>query len=157
MTAAAQASRRPTKPPRSKAIYAGLIAFVVITLISVSEEWGIGLDIGDIVEDLGNGRVILEQLLAPNWAFLPRVVDPLIETFQIAVVAAFIGCGLALPISFFASRAAAPRRPSAMAMDDWMRGSSILVSKRISKRSSPSWKPAASPRPQIAWASPSPP
>ncbi|HSM34225.1 MAG TPA: phosphonate ABC transporter, permease protein PhnE [Anaerolineae bacterium] len=110
--AAAQASHRPTKPPRSRAIYAGLVAFVAITLVSVSEEWGIGLDLGSIVEDLGNGRVILEQLLAPNWAFLPRVVDPLLETFQIAVVAAFIGCGLALPISFFASRTTVPNHPT---------------------------------------------
>ncbi|MEX1296176.1 MAG: phosphonate ABC transporter, permease protein PhnE [Candidatus Limnocylindrales bacterium] len=112
MTASAQATRRPTKPPRSKALYAGLIAFVAITLISVSDAFGIGLDILGILDDIGNGRAVLEQLLAPNWAFLPQVVDPLIETFQIAVVAAFIGCGLALPITFYASRTTAPNRPT---------------------------------------------
>ncbi len=112
MTSAAQVSRRPTKPPRSKALYAGLIGFVVITVLSVSERWGIGLDLLGIAEDLGNGREILEQLLNPNWEFLPRVIDPLIETFQIAVVASFIGCGLALPISFFASRTTVPNRPT---------------------------------------------
>ena len=112
MTAAAQASHRPTKPPRSRAVIGGIVACVVTTLGSVSEEWGIGLDIGSIIEDLGNGRVILEELLAPNWEFLPRVVDPMLETFQIAVVASFIGCGLALPISFFASRTTVPNRPT---------------------------------------------
>jgi phosphonate transport system permease protein len=112
VTAAAQVGRRPQKPPRSRAVIAGLVAFVVITLISLSEEWGIGLDIGAIIEDLGNGRVVLEQLLDPNWGFLPSVAEPLIETFQMAVVAAFIGCGLALPISFLASRATAPNRPA---------------------------------------------
>jgi phosphonate transport system permease protein len=112
VTAAAKASHRPTKPPRSRAVIGGIVAFVVITLISVSEEWGIGLDIGSIIEDLGNGRVILEELLAPNWEFRPRVVDPMLETFQIAVVASFIGCGLALPISFFASRTTVPNRPT---------------------------------------------
>ena len=110
MTAVAPATRRPAKPPRSRTVFVGIAAFIVITLISVSEQWGIGLDIGGIIEDLGNGRVILEQLLDPNWAFLPRVVQPLLETFQIAVVAAFIGCGLALPISFFASRTTVPNR-----------------------------------------------
>ncbi len=112
MTAATQVSGRPTKPPRSKVIYAGIIAFVVITALSVSERWGIGLDLFGIAEDLGNGRDIIYQLLHPNWAFLPKVVDPLIETFQIAVVASFIGCGLALPISFLASRTTAPNRPT---------------------------------------------
>jgi phosphonate transport system permease protein len=112
VTIATQVSRRPTKPPRSKVVYAGIIAFIVITALSVSERWGIGLDLFDIAEDLGNGRDILYQLLHPNWAFLPKVVDPLIETFQIAVVASFIGCGLALPISFLASRTTVPNRPT---------------------------------------------
>ena len=112
MTTAAQASRRPQKPPRSKAVLAGVAAFVVITLISVSERWGIGLDIFGIIEDLGRGEEILRQLLNPNWEFLPRVIDPLIETFQIAVIASFIGCGLALPITFFASRTTVPNAPT---------------------------------------------
>jgi phosphonate transport system permease protein len=125
VTAAAQVGRRPQKPPRSKAVIAGLFAFAVITLISVQEEtclglmgwcvWsvsGIGLDILGIIEDISRGDPILRQLLAPNWAFLPRVVDPLIETFQIAVVAAFIGCGLALPITFLASRTTVPNQPT---------------------------------------------
>jgi len=112
VTAAAPASRRPAKPRRSPAIYLGLGAFVVITLVSVSEEWGIGLDIGAIIEDLGRGLPIIAQLLDPNWEFLPRVIEPLIQTFQMAVVAAFIGCSLALPITFFASRVTAPNRPT---------------------------------------------
>lgn len=110
MTTAAQAGRRPQKPPRSRALWAGIIAFVVITLISVSERWGIGLDLFAIFEDIGRGADILRQLLNPNWEFLPRVIPPLIETFQIAVIASFIGCGLALPITFFASRTTVPNR-----------------------------------------------
>ncbi|MEA2026016.1 MAG: phosphonate ABC transporter, permease protein PhnE, partial [Chloroflexota bacterium] len=112
MTAATQASRRPVKPGRSRAIYAGIAAFLAITILSVSERWGIGLDIGGLVEDIGNGEVILRQLLNPNWAFLPRVVDPLIETLQIAIIAAFIGCAIALPITFLASRTTVPNRPT---------------------------------------------
>lgn len=112
MTSAAQASRRPTKPRRSPTIYIGLVAFVVITALSVSERWGIGLDLFGIAEDIGNGESILRQLLNPNWAFLPKTIEPLIETFQIAVIAAFIGCAIALPIVFFASRTTAPNRPT---------------------------------------------
>jgi phosphonate transport system permease protein len=110
VTSTAQASRRPTKPRRSPTIYVGLAAFVVITLLSVSEQFGIGLDLFAIAEDIGNGEVILRQLLNPNWAFIPKTIDPFIETFQIAVIAAFIGCAIALPIVFFASRTTAPGR-----------------------------------------------
>ncbi len=110
MTAAASASRRPAKPRRSRFVYVGLAAFVIITVISLSEEWGIGLDIGSIIEDIGRGLPIIAQLLSPNWAFLPRVIEPLIETFQIAVVAAFIGCAVALPTTFFAARTTVPNR-----------------------------------------------
>jgi len=39
-----------------------------------------------------------------------NVIDPLIETFQIAIVATVIGCGLALPVSFAMSRLTTPNR-----------------------------------------------
>ncbi len=46
-----------------------------------------------------------------EWVFTRRnVFDPLVETFQIAVVATIIGCGLALPISFLMSSLTAPNR-----------------------------------------------
>ncbi len=110
MTGAAQASRRPVKPRRSPAVYVGLITVVFITLVSVSDRWGIGLDLGSIIADIGRGEGILRELLNPNWAFIPRTFEPLLETFAMAVVSAFIGCSLALPIVFFASRVTAPNR-----------------------------------------------
>ncbi len=100
MSSATQTQARPTKPRRSAALPIGIAVFVFITLISVSEQWGIGLDIGAIIEDIGRGEGIIRELLNPNWAFLPRTIDPLLETFQMAVVAAFIGCSLALPVVF---------------------------------------------------------
>ncbi len=114
MTSATPASRRPTKPRRSPAIFFGILAFVVVTLISISEQWGIGLDIGSIMADIGRGEGIIRELLNPNWAFLPRTFEPLLETFAMAVVAAFVGCTVALPIVFFASRVTAPNRITLM-------------------------------------------
>ena len=43
---------------------------------------------------------------------MPRTIEPFIETFQIAVIASFIGCAIALPITFFASRTTVPNRPT---------------------------------------------
>lgn len=48
-----------------------------------------------------------------DWVLDRRnVFDPLIETFQIAVVATVIGCGLALPVSFLMSSLTSPNRPT---------------------------------------------
>ena len=38
--------------------------------------------------------------------------DPLVETFQIAVVATLVGCGLALPLAFTMSPLTSPNRPT---------------------------------------------
>jgi phosphonate transport system permease protein len=108
----APAGRRPARPRRSPLVTLGVVAFVVITLLSVSPQFGIGLDPSSLIANIGRGAEIIGELLNPNWAFLPRTIEPLIETFQMAVVSAFVGCGLALPIAFFASRVTAPGRLS---------------------------------------------
>ena len=108
MSGAAARSARPSKPRSSPAIPVGMAAFVVITLASLSDELGIGLDVGALARDLTRGAGILGELLDPNWAFLPRTLGPMIETFQMAVLAAAIGCAVALPVAFLASRVTAP-------------------------------------------------
>lgn len=112
MTAsAATVSRRPAKPRRSLAIPVGLLASVAITWISVSDEFGIGLDVQGLIDSATRGFGIIGELLNPNWSFLPRTVEPMIETFQMAVIAAVVGCCVALPISFLASRVTTPNGP----------------------------------------------
>lgn len=116
MTAATgQASGRPARPRPSLAIPIGLAAFIGITWLSASEQFGIGLDIGELIADIANGAEIIAQLLDPNWAFLPRTIDPMIETFQMAVLASVIGCAVALPVAFLASRITAPNRAALLA------------------------------------------
>jgi phosphonate transport system permease protein len=111
MTSAASvppAQTRPAKPPRSFLPLVGLAAFVVITWLSVSEDFGIGLDPGLLLENLGRGTGIWGEFLEPNWSFLPQTFGPLLETFQMAVIAAAVGCSIALPVSFLASRVSTP-------------------------------------------------
>jgi phosphonate transport system permease protein len=112
MTAAAGPSRRPAKPSRSLVVPAGLVVFLVITWAALSEQFGIGFDLGALIEDITRGSEIIGELLNPNWAFLPRTIEPMIETIQMAVVAAAIGCVVALPIAFIVSRVTAPNAPT---------------------------------------------
>jgi phosphonate transport system permease protein len=71
---------------------------------------GIGFDLGRIAANWARGRQILSELFSPNFAFFPQTVRPLIETFQMAVVACVIGCAVALPLAFLASRVTSPGR-----------------------------------------------
>lgn len=49
----------------------------------------------------------------PSWDFgSPTLASPLIETFQIAIIASLVGCVVALPVSFLASTVTAPGRIS---------------------------------------------
>lgn len=117
MTAAAGSGQRPARPRQSLIVPAGLLAFLVITWLSLSDQFGIGFDLGAIIEDITNGgRILITEsdsaaqrgLLVPNWAFLPRTVDPMLETFKMAVVASVVGCTVALPVAFTVSRVTAP-------------------------------------------------
>jgi phosphonate transport system permease protein len=112
MTAAAGPAARPARPRRSLVVPVALIVFLVITWASLSEQFGIGLDVGRLAESITRGAGILGELLSPNWEFVPRTVDKMLETFEIAIVASAIGCGIALPVAFIASRITTPNRPT---------------------------------------------
>jgi phosphonate transport system permease protein len=109
VTTAAGASR-PVPPRRSLAVPAGVLVFVAITWWAASDEFGIGLDPAEILGNATRGAGIIGELLRPNWAFLPRTIEPLFETLQIAILAAAIGCTVALPLAFLVSRVTTPGR-----------------------------------------------
>lgn len=109
MTAASRAPAvRPTRPRRSPWVVVGLGVFAVITWWAASEDFGIGFDLLRVANNLTRGASILAEFFPPNWDYLPQTFGPMLETFSMAVIASAIGCGLALPISFLASRVTTP-------------------------------------------------
>lgn len=108
-------AERPTKPGRSPWIPASAIGFLLITWFSASEEFGIGFDVVELLGNLTRGADILAEFLAPNWAFLPQTVEPMIETIAMAIIASVIGCVIALPVAFLASRVSTPNAPTYLA------------------------------------------
>jgi phosphonate transport system permease protein len=103
-------SARPAKPRPSLVVPIGFVVFLAITWVALFEPFGIGLDVGALGRSITRGAGIIGELLSPNWSFLPRTTEPMLETFQIAVVASVIGCAVALPVAFLASRVTAPNR-----------------------------------------------
>lgn len=117
MTAAADARSRPVKPRPSLAVPLGIVTFLVITWVAISDEFGIGLNLGELLDNITRGARILWResdnpadrgLLNPNWAFLPQTGEAIVETFQMAIIASVIGCLVALPIAFLVSRVTSP-------------------------------------------------
>jgi phosphonate transport system permease protein len=107
-TATTARTARPSKPRRSPWAWVGLLVFLAITWWSASEQYGIGFDIVRVLTNLTRGANILAEFFPPNWEYIPRTVGPMLETISMAVIASVIGCGLALPISFLASRVTTP-------------------------------------------------
>lgn len=116
---AAQAERgqsaRPTKPARSPWVPISIFAFLAITWLSASEEFGIGFDVIELASNFTRGFDILAGFWPPNWDFLPQTYEPMLETFRMAIIASAIGCGVALPVSFLASRVTTPNTATYLA------------------------------------------
>lgn len=105
---------RPEKPPVRWTTYAAIAGVLAMTAWAVLEPLGgIGFTLAPLFgEDLVRGRQIIAEFLNPNWSFLPRIAEPFIETFLIAVIAAVIGCTIALPLALMASPVSGVNRPT---------------------------------------------
>ncbi len=95
---------RPARPRRSLTVPLGITAAIALTV------WAfLATHLFDRFS-LAQSGTIFRELLQPNWDFLPRTVGPMLETIQIAVISSAIGCAIALPVSFLASRVTTPSR-----------------------------------------------
>jgi phosphonate transport system permease protein len=100
---------------------------VVVAALLVFTVWAgreVGFSFGRITDNIDNARAFIARFWPPDfawaigdgdWWWLPSwqfgteaSPNALIETIQIAVLAALIGCTVALPIAFWASRLTAP-------------------------------------------------
>lgn len=97
-------SRRPRKPRTTWTLWAGVVGFVLMTWWAGSNRFGIGFSPARIVDGLQRENRPLQELLRPDLGYLPNTIGPFLETLQMAVLAAVIGCGVALPLAFMASR-----------------------------------------------------
>jgi phosphonate transport system permease protein len=98
---------RPAPPGRSWWVPVVLAAFLAVTAWAAIS---IDLDLVALVEGIGGADRIVGALLDPNWAFLQNTVQPMLETLQMAVIATALGCAVALPLAFLASRVTTPNR-----------------------------------------------
>jgi phosphonate transport system permease protein len=101
---------RPTKPRRSPLTYLVAAALVTWTWYAAGQ---VGFRWSTFVDVWTNKLWGFFWPIPWDWVLdRGNVIDPLIETLQIAIVATIIGCGLALPVSFAMSRLTTPNAPT---------------------------------------------
>lgn len=109
------AATRPSRPPRSRFALLGGVVFVAITVVTAWDwEYGIGLSLNTIIENLGRKNSPMEGLLNPDLTRLTadRSREAFIETLQMAVIATIAGCLVALPVALYSTTTGAPNRPT---------------------------------------------
>ena len=113
---------RPTRPRpqiRTFIVAIGLIAFTIFAGRKVGFTITTVINLGNLPDNpfvdtiWDKGKIwSLFWPIPWDWVFnRQNVIDPLLETFQIAIVSSLIGCSLALPISFAMSRLTTPNWP----------------------------------------------
>ena len=89
--------------PKPNHLRRNLIVLGVTALI-VGSAWFAGFDLGRILMNLTKGgRLLGRMFLRPDWAYAPRIVDPLLETIKMSVVGTFWGSVFAFPTAVFAA------------------------------------------------------
>lgn len=95
--------------PRVALILAALAAFTVATCLPAIG--GIELDFAALVSNWDNGAGLMLQLLQPDFTFVPRTIQPMLETLQMALVGAVAAAAVSVPLTLWA---ASPTNPHAL-------------------------------------------
>ena len=100
-------------------IWLGGIAVAAAWSVSALDiEWAFFADAHEQAADL------IERMWPPRWSYLPRIVQPLIETLHIATLGTMIAIVFALPVAFLAARNTTYNQAT------WLIGRAMLVLSR---------------------------
>ena len=100
-------------------LWLGGIAFGAAWSVSALDiEWAFFADAHEQAADL------ISRMWPPRWSYLPRIVQPLIETLHIATLGTMIAIVFALPVAFLAARNTTYNQAT------WLVGRAMLVLSR---------------------------
>ena len=85
--------------PRSKTV-------PIILLLLIFSYWAVqitGFNMTTLIRRGNQFFVLLEAMIPPNTAYLPRIIGPLFDTIKMSLLGTFIGSVLAIPFAIIAS------------------------------------------------------
>ncbi|MDT0158699.1 phosphonate ABC transporter, permease protein PhnE [Microbacterium sp. ARD32] len=110
--AASAVSAGRSLPPKPRStLRVALIALVLIALTvatCIPAIGGVDIDLAAVAKNWHHGARKLQQMMQPNFAFLPRTVAPMLETLQMALVGAVVSAALSVPLTLWAARPTNP-------------------------------------------------
>lgn len=98
----------PGRPRANWALWLGVLAFLVF--MTAWSAHGIGFSVVEIACNIAGGTRLIEESWPPDFSFLPRLAEPMLETVFIAIVGTVIGGILAIPVAVLAARNLTPDR-----------------------------------------------
>lgn len=94
---------KPKKPLPSLLTIIGYPFTIIFTIYSFLQ---IGFNLEDFKTNLQNRKIVTDPLFNPKWSWaFENAAQALVETIQIAILASILGCFIALPLAFYASKA----------------------------------------------------
>ncbi|ACQ80921.1 phosphonate ABC transporter, inner membrane subunit [Beutenbergia cavernae DSM 12333] len=95
---------RPRKPRPRWTTYAAVVVVAALTLWSAR---GVEFTLEPLLANYDRGVDVLRRFLHPDWAFVWASWPAWAETLQVAVLAATVGCAIALVLALLASQVTA--------------------------------------------------
>lgn len=92
----------PKKPAKNWPLILGAGGFVL--LMTVWSGTGIGFSLSELFCNLSSGSRLLQESWPPDVGFLPRLIDPFMETINIAIIGTVVGGFISIPIAVLAAR-----------------------------------------------------
>ncbi|MFD2171546.1 phosphonate ABC transporter, permease protein PhnE [Tumebacillus lipolyticus] len=93
-------AQKKIKPP-SKLKYT--IAFLILAALYVVSWRGVKGDIGELIDGLPNIGDMMAQLWPPDFNYFIEILDPMLETIQMAILGTTFGALLSIPMILLAS------------------------------------------------------
>jgi phosphonate transport system permease protein len=92
----------PVKPARNWWLWGSSISFLVA--MTWWSALGIGFSVTELMCNIAGGTRLLHESWPPEFSFLPRLIEPFMETIYIAIIGTVVGGILAIPIAVLAAR-----------------------------------------------------
>ncbi|HRX43123.1 MAG TPA: phosphonate ABC transporter, permease protein PhnE, partial [Clostridia bacterium] len=80
------------------------LTILTVTLLIVGSAWFAGFNLFEVIGNLYKGsRLLGRMFFPPDISYVPRIISPMLETIQMALVGTFIGALVALPTAVLAA------------------------------------------------------
>jgi phosphonate transport system permease protein len=103
-------SQLPARPQANWMFRLGVVGLLLA--ITAWAGHGIGFSLVEIACNIAGGTRLLEESWPPDFGFLPRLAEPMLETVYIAIIGTVVGGIIAIPIAVLAARNLTPNRPT---------------------------------------------